>query len=248
MTCTREKAARQAQGRYCRNWGQITGGSTRIKVRGTCRYLEQRSKRLIIEGLSMLDSAVTEARCPDENSKVFSRHLYVHSLTYILRGLPEELSEVEISCLKNAIPPSLHNSHWEGKCIESSPHQRQSSQPSLLHRLLATCIVYLFIFFNFIIPYVKWFFRSAYNYERTHHLSERLFSASIKIADQVSRKGTSLAGTILNSGNGRVGGIIAAACAWWIEGISGGIHEGVGEGMVIMGVRDNAPCQLKREE
>ena len=43
-----------------------------------------------------------------------------------------------------------------------------------------------------------------------------------------------VAGMVLGAGNGRVGGFILGALAWWVEGISGGIHEGLGEGMAIV--------------
>jgi len=36
-------------------------------------------------------------------------------------------------------------------------------------------------------------------------------------------------------GDGKVGQMITQTAAWFVEGITGGTHEGVGEGMVIIG-------------
>ena len=60
----------------------------------------------------------------------------------------------------------------------------------------------------------------------------------MQTVDTVGRKGSGAVNTILKHDNGKVGGMLASAVAWWIDGISGGIHDGVGEGMAIMGVRD----------
>ena len=203
---------------------------------------------LTVAGLNLLESAVVEAQCPDENGKELARQLYIHSLVYILRGLPDELNETEITCLKSAIPPSLYHSCLEQNPNDTSSHQGRSSKPSLLHRLLATSIIHLFLSFTIIVPYIKLFLHSAYKYERTHHLSERLFSASLSVIDQISKKAVGVVSMFLNSGSGRIGGIITAYCAWWIESISGGINEGVGEGLVIIGFRDDASYELKKYE
>lgn len=46
-----------------------------------------------------------------------------------------------------------------------------------------------------------------------------------------------MTGAIYGMGDGKVGQAITETAAWFVEGVTGGIHEGVGEGMIIMGVR-----------
>ncbi|MCJ1381401.1 hypothetical protein MMC17_004511 [Xylographa soralifera] len=187
------------------------------------------------QGLSLLETAVQEARCSDNGNPAFARQLYIHSLAYLLRGLPSDMSEAEAASLRPGITPILERGHVGCSSESSSSGNGSATSPSLLHRLLASGIVQLFILFSFILPYVKYFLRSAYRYERTNHISERVFAASMDTLDQVGRHGFGFAGSILNSGNGRIGGILAGICAWWIDGISGGIHDGVGEGMAMIG-------------
>ena len=69
-------------------------------------------------------------------------------------------------------------------------------------------------------------------------MSERVVTACMDTMDTVGTKGCGLATTVLNSGNGKVGGFLVSTLAWWINGISGGIHDGVGEGMALMGASD----------
>ena len=200
----------------------------------------KRPRPLTILGLTLLESAIAEAQYPDENSRVFARQLYIHSLTYLLRGLPEELSSVEVASLRTALPIALQNhENKEPDAIE--PNHPPTQPPSLLHRLLASGIVQLFVFFRVVLPYLRTVLQSAYQYERTHHLSERAFASGIAAADRVGRRGAGLMDTLLSSGNGKMGGLLVATIVWWIEGISGGINEGVGQGMAILGKQDPSP-------
>ena len=69
----------------------------------------------------------------------------------------------------------------------------------------------------------------------------------MQTVDTVGRKGSGAVNTILKHDNGKIGGMLASAVAWLIDGISGGIHDGVGEGMAIMGVRDLDECPPTRK-
>ena len=55
--------------------------------------------------------------------------------------------------------------------------------------------------------------------------------------DVIGKQGLTLTGAIYRMGDGKVGQMITQTAAWVVEGVTGGIHEGVGEGMVIMGAR-----------
>lgn len=46
-----------------------------------------------------------------------------------------------------------------------------------------------------------------------------------------------MAEMVLGMGDGKVGQAIGDIMTWVVEGVTGGIHEGVGEGMAIMGGR-----------
>jgi len=187
------------------------------------------------QGLNLLKTAIQEARCSESGNQAFARQLYIHSLAYLLRGLPSDISEAEVASLRPGIAPLLHRDREECSSRGSSSGNSAATPPSLLHRLLASGIVQLFILFSFFLPYVKFYLRSAYRYERSNHISERVFAATLNTMDHAGRQGFGLAGSILNSGNGRMGGILTGIVAWWIDGISRGIHDGVGEGMAMMG-------------
>jgi hypothetical protein len=147
------------------------------------------------------------------------------------------MSTEEQLSIRGALPPGVvdplhfnvnpgYNAH-----IGSPP----SDQPSLLHRTLASTIVQLFILFQFILPYLKYLLSAAYQYDREHKVSEKLFSQGIETVDILGKTGMSFTNAIYGMGDGKVGQMITQTAAWFLEGIAGGIHEGVGEGMVIIG-------------
>lgn len=108
-------------------------------------------------------------------------------------------------------------------------------KPSLLHRTLATTIVQLFIFFQLIFPYVKNFLQSAYRYDREHKITEKVLTQGVTTVDEIGKRGLTVTGAIYGMGNGRVGQVLTESATWLVEGVSGGIHEGLGEGMAMMG-------------
>ena len=59
--------------------------------------------------------------------------------------------------------------------------------------------------------------------------------------DSIGKRSLSLTGAVYGWGDGKMGQIITNAATWLVEGVTGGIHDGVGEGMVIMGARRPAP-------
>lgn len=147
------------------------------------------------------------------------------------------MSTEEQLSIRGALPPGVveplrldvnlgYNSH----VISPS-----SDQPSLLHRILASTIVQLFILFQFILPYLKYLLGAAYQYDREHKISEKLFSQGIETVDSLGKTGLTFTSAIYGMGDGKVGQMITQTAAWFVEGVTGGIHEGVGEGMVILG-------------
>jgi hypothetical protein len=113
-----------------------------------------------------------------------------------------------------------------------------SPEPSILHRFLASLIVQLFILTNFLIPYIKVFLGACYKYEREHRISERVFAGSLGGLDWSVKKGMEISDCVGAMNEGRVGQAISETVVWWIRGLTGGVHQGVGEGLLIMGIEN----------
>jgi len=142
----------------------------------------------------------------------------------------------EQSSLRSALPDEIA----EPTYVQSTTHKSNSptgAEPSLLHRILASSIVQLFILFQFFLPYIKLVLNATYRYEREHKISEKVFSQGIETIDIVGKRGVGLAGVVFSMGDGKVGQLLTNTASWVVEGVTGGIHEGVGEGMAIIGAR-----------
>ncbi|KUJ17176.1 uncharacterized protein LY89DRAFT_685106 [Mollisia scopiformis] len=193
------------------------------------------------QGLSLLSLAVDESstisRDPTFGNPSFARQVYIHSLAYLLRALPTDLTIEERMSVRGSLPEGivepLHLGLNPSYASNTSPQGEQ--EPSLLHRTLASTIIQLFIFMQFIMPYLKYLLSTAYAYDREHKISEKVLAQSIETVDSLGKTGLNLTGAIYGMGDGKVGQMITETAAWFVEGVTGGIHEGVGEGMVIMG-------------
>jgi hypothetical protein len=189
------------------------------------------------KGLNLLSLAMNESstlsRDPTFRNASFARQVYIHALTYLLRALPSDLTTEEQLSIRTSLPTNVVEPlHFE---TNSSYNHTTISEPSLLHRLLASTIVQLFILLQFILPYVKYLLSAAYQYDREHKISEKVLSHSIETVDILGKTGLGLTSAIYDMGDGKVGQVITETAAWFVEGVTGGIHQGVGEGMVIMG-------------
>lgn len=192
-------------------------------------------------GLSLLSLAVEESstisRDPAFGNPSFARQVYIHSLTYLLRALPTDLTTEEQISVRGALPEGIVEPLRFGlhTPYTSNPDATGQEEPSLLHRILASTIVQLFIFVQFILPYLKYLLSTAYAYDREHKISEKVLAQGIDTVDSLGKTGLSLTGAIYGMGDGKVGQMINEMAAWFVEGVMGGIHEGVGEGMVMIG-------------
>jgi len=221
--------------------------------RKTMELTEQKSGigwKFAGQGLSLLSLSISESNAlsqkPESSAALpsFSRQLYIHALTYLLRGLPTDLTTEEGLSVRSALPPGIAAPiRLEIDGVEMSSYRgsknrlgrsTNKSQPSFLHRTLATSIINFFILVQFLLPYIKVLLRAAYEYERTHHISEKVLASSIETVDGLGRMGMRGGGVIWGSGLA-LG--VGEAVNWIVEGVSGGIQEGLGEGMARVGVR-----------
>ncbi|KAF2766212.1 hypothetical protein EJ03DRAFT_367696 [Teratosphaeria nubilosa] len=155
----------------------------------------------------------------------FSRKLYVDGLEYLLRGLPEALSEEERAGLRSALPSDLL------LATEGSTHADRvgASEASLLHRSVATLTLSLFLLLSLVTPYVQLLLRTAYRYDRKHKIRERVCAQGVIAADALGRRTWVLVGSVCAMREGRVGEVV--------RDVVSGVAEGVGEGMEVCGFK-----------
>src|SRR5436190_23032080 len=101
-------------------------------------------------GFSLLRNAGYEAQQHDADTPLV-RSLFITGLLYILEALPADLSEDEISAIRVKMPNTTQSSNLHARPSDNRTlyigdgravtHTDQPSQPSLIHRILASSII-----------------------------------------------------------------------------------------------------------
>ncbi|KAL2818375.1 hypothetical protein BJX63DRAFT_384168 [Aspergillus granulosus] len=158
------------------------------------------------------------------------RSLYLEALAYLLSGLPEDLTDEEAAKIRGSIPENVMP-------LAMPPHPSTIPPParSYVHRLLASSIILFCLLLQFLMPFIKELIYHLYQHERSLRLIERTTAFALYIIEQVSRGGLSFGSTVLNIYDSKLGDTASSATSWWVEGVAGGIYEGLEEGMTILG-------------
>lgn len=192
--------------------------------------------------LSLGQSLLQGSSCLSSNSD-FSRQLYIDGVSYLLRGLPQNLSSEETIRLQAAMPSEmmLPQQPVDRVIVRDQANDNQVTQqeedPTLLHRVVAMIVLQVFLFLSFLWPYVQTTCRGVYQYEREHHISEKLLNQSWTTANVLSKNTMAIAKTVCSWNDGQVGIALEDMVFWWVHGVTGGLRDGVRDGMEVFGVK-----------
>ncbi|OCL03031.1 hypothetical protein AOQ84DRAFT_442991 [Glonium stellatum] len=242
MTDTEESDDTSAYGR------PISSGST-LPVSTTSEAESGINWKYANQGLTLTAQAYQESsllRDDEEGLPPFSRQLYIHGIFYLLRGLPADMSPEEVMSVQAAIPQNVIEVLRLGPACQAliptvtrrppNPDGGLGEEASILHRVIAALVLQFFITVQVILPYIKLFVGHAYRYEREHRISERVFSKGVHTMDEFGRWCVQFTHTICKMNDGKVGQAINELTIWWVRGVTGGIYQGISEGVVVLGV------------
>ncbi|GKT59257.1 hypothetical protein ColTof4_12452 [Colletotrichum tofieldiae] len=190
--------------------------------------------RFAQQGLALIAVAQDELRQPSRRPAVdFERKAFLDGVEYILKALPSDLNEHELHRLRtstpsNFIPPATPG----GRAY--SPSRGANHGRSILHRGVQTAVVNIFVLIHLALPYIILLLRLAARTEREYRISENLVGAGMGLANAIGSKGMRITGALCNVGDGRIGQALTEAIAWTVEGLTGGLSDGVGEGLSIV--------------
>lgn len=105
----------------------------------------------------------------------------------------------------------------------------------MLHRVVQSAVVQLFVLMHMALPYIILLLRLAARTEREYKVSQNVVTAGLGLANAIGSNGVRVTAGLCNMGDGRVGRAVGDAVAWAVEGVTGGLTEGVGEGLSIVG-------------
>lgn len=189
------------------------------------------------QGYNLLQAAILESQSSNPESRPFSRQLYLDSVSYLLQGLPSDLSDHEVLHIQRAIPAEIKVapplSVDEGHLLGQPQQTSSSKPPSILHRSLASTIVMICVILRLFLPYLKYFAQAAYRYDREHQVSEKMLARGVQATDALGKRALGVASTALGSE------LVMETVGYCVEGVCGGVTEGLGEGMKAIGARED---------
>ncbi|KAJ5551875.1 hypothetical protein N7461_006573, partial [Penicillium sp. DV-2018c] len=213
--------------------------SSREEIRSPAKYETESGLRWnrVVPAINLLRNAGYEAQQSQADGRLV-RSLYINALVYLLDALPADLTPEETSTLRHHVPEpvkaELMTYTQPPRYLEGAGHRVESHPKSYLHRVLASTIVQLFILLRFILPYARLLLCQVYQYQRTHRITERIMATTLEAADGLGKSSVNIGAAVYKFNDGRVGAALSNFAGWWMEGVAGGIYEGVGEGMLYL--------------
>lgn len=121
-------------------------------------------------GSTLVVDAVREATSSKEVD--LTRRLYVDGVTYLLRGLPTDLSPDEQLRVQAALPPQLAD--------EQNPGDMKPAHASATRQIVARLTSYLVLLIGTFMECLQRLCQDFYRFERTHRISKLTVSYNRK--------------------------------------------------------------------
>lgn len=172
----------------------------------------------------------------DDHDVAFERKAYVDGITYLLKGLPHDLDGTEVRQMRSALPAELAVSEASApRSTNVAAQPVQFGQRSLLHRSVQTVVLNLVLLLHFLLPYCMLLVKQGARLERKYKVTEQVVSCGRGLVNAIGRHSVSFTESMSEFNDGRVGQSLLEALAWTVNGVSQGISDGVGQGLLMVG-------------
>jgi hypothetical protein len=152
------------------------------------------------------------------------RSMHIDAIRYMNMALPPDLSVSELKFLNDSLPEQLRTQQApvQGARIVQEPPPR-----NFLRRSVSQTVLLLFAIMTLLMPYLINLLNVCLNYERRHHLSERLLANGMVLADNLGELGLEARNATVRFANGPTGAVLAGASFWVVDGLVGGLADGL---------------------
>jgi hypothetical protein len=188
-----------------------------------------------VTALLLLSKACTRAQHPNTRPEN-TRALLIDANKWLLRSLPDDLDPAELEEIEEVLPIGLDNPdrisrrHARGQLRTCRTNKR-----SWLRRFIAFVILQMSRSVALIIPYITAFVNTCYRLERQHRITERFITGGLDITNVVGESGMEVKDAMVRLGQGRLANAMIHTGGWIVESVIGGVSDGAGEGVAIVG-------------
>ncbi|KAI0387679.1 hypothetical protein F5Y04DRAFT_274533 [Hypomontagnella monticulosa] len=167
----------------------------------------------------------------------FARKSYIDGVAYMLKALPDDIDEYEASVIRQALPNSCIPIEMGGR-IEAGarypgwlPSDRAKT---VLHSAVQGFVTGLVILFYFLLSFLAVAIRAGAYYERQYNISQHIVSGGFGFANAVGKRSGALSEKLYAIGEGKFGKVMSDLAAWILEGVAGGVQDGIGQGLLLI--------------
>lgn len=183
-------------------------------------------------GLLLLAQSAHESKASIHANDEYQRRLYLDGLAYLLKGLPDSLSEDETARLRGALPDALKDAtgseHVSGETGYRNIREGAADLP-LLRVLVQTIVFWLFFIFATALPHIKLLMRHVYAFERRHKLGAQLLSQCLVLAQLGYSQLLAFLCAVWAMNDGMIGRMLTQMGIWFAQNVSDGVRDGLSE-------------------
>ncbi|CAK7273703.1 hypothetical protein SEPCBS119000_005794 [Sporothrix epigloea] len=240
--------SRQSSGKDASEMGLVLATRSRPSPPGV--LLSDVQWKYAQNGFHTLQNALREASDPDRVPEL-ERQIYVESISYLLRGLPNDLQEREVSQLRSAAPQGLldiQEISFSGMAMPAEqlgvygstlPPGASMSVPgplngkaytkkrSLPHIATHWLVTKIYTFILLLIPLAASFARWAIEMERKYRVPEAALSCATAVLLMLYRNSVELYVAVCDMGDGSVGRALDDGTVYLANGVVAGFREAV---------------------
>ncbi|KAJ4519010.1 hypothetical protein HRR83_003682 [Exophiala dermatitidis] len=151
------------------------------------------------------------------------RSMQIDALRYMHMALPPDLTSLEVESLRASMGPQLIVPSGEARDGHGQP------PPNALRQVIAQAVCWLFASLLLFLPLLMTLLNRVLQFERHHQVTERVITNSLDMTSSLGERGLELHNAFLRFKEGRVGSAFVDFGSWLVEGIAGGLSDGLDE-------------------
>lgn len=197
-------------------------------------------------GLALLSLALRSEQTSSTPNDPIDRRFYIDGVSYILRGLPKDLTPEETLVLRTATPQTLLPPPSEPQSQQltkpttspdSHPTPPHNEHPTLLHTLTSTLTYYLILLTTLLLPHLQNLITALLALDVQHQLSARFYAHTKTLLNQLFSVLRELALRVWEANDGALRVSCRDFGIWVLRDFCGGLEEGVGRAAIAGGGR-----------
>lgn len=184
------------------------------------------------QGIALVDNAREESKETREQGATtpFERSAYIDGVSYLLKGLPRDLDETEVTVLRKALRSPLVVPPPAGSVRRASTARDVRRKRSIVHRVVQMFVAQAIVCFCAVWPYALLMFHYMTRFERRYNLARGLIALNVGLASAFAGHGKNIAVAFNDMLASRTGQTIADTLSHALESMASGISDGVVEG------------------